>query len=43
MLKFMILIVRLGFSYRKQIRKDYEAQFLTNPMWNDEIEKKIIN
>ena len=38
MLKLAILIVRLRYSYRK---KNYEAQLLTNQMWNDEIEKKI--
>jgi hypothetical protein len=37
MLKLAILIVRLRYSYRK---KNYEAQFLTNQMWNDEIKKK---
>jgi hypothetical protein len=35
------LIVRSRYSYRKQIKKDYEAQFLTDLVLNDKIEKKI--
>jgi hypothetical protein len=35
------LIVRPRYSYRKQIKKDYEAQFLTDLMLNDKIEKQI--
>jgi hypothetical protein len=38
----MILIMRSRYSYRKQIEIDYETQFPTDPMLNNEIEKKII-
>jgi hypothetical protein len=38
----MILIMRSRYSYRKQIKIDYETQFPTDPTLNNEIEKKII-
>ena len=38
--KLVILIVRLRYSYRKQIKINYEVQFLTDPILNDEIEKE---
>jgi hypothetical protein len=41
MLKPTTLIVRPRYSYRKQIKKDDEAQFLTDLMLNDKIEKQI--
>jgi len=40
--KFMTLILRPRYSHKKQIKTDYEAQFPTNPMLNDKIERKTI-
>ena len=37
----MTLILRPRYSHKKQIKIDYEAQFPTDPMLNDKIEKKI--
>jgi hypothetical protein len=37
----MILILRLRYSHQKQIKIDYEAQFPTDQILNDKIEKKI--
>jgi hypothetical protein len=34
--------MRSRYPYRKQIKTDYETQFLTNPILNDKI-KKIFN
>jgi hypothetical protein len=34
------LIVWPRYSYRKQIKKDYEVQFLTDLMLNDKTKKK---
>jgi len=42
MLKPVTLIVRQKYSYKKQIKTDYETQFPTDPMLNDKIEKKSI-
>jgi hypothetical protein len=39
--KLATLIARLIYSHRKQIKTNYKTQFPTNPMLNDEIEKKI--
>jgi len=41
--KSMTLILRPRYSHKKQIKTDYEAQFPTNPMLNDKIEKKQLN
>jgi hypothetical protein len=38
----MTLIVRPRYSYKKQIKINYEIQFPTDPMLNDKIEKKSI-
>jgi hypothetical protein len=38
----MTLILRLKYSHKKQIKIDYETQFLTDLMLNDKIEKKSI-
>ena len=35
------LIVWPRYSYRKQIKKDYKVQFLTDLMLNDKTKKKI--
>jgi len=35
----MTLILRPKYSYKKQIKIDYEAQFLTDLMLNDKIKK----
>jgi hypothetical protein len=35
------LVARRIYSHRKQIKTNYKGQFPTNPMLNDEIEKKI--
>jgi len=40
--KLMTLIVRPRYSYKKQIKINYEIQFPTDPMLNDKIEKKSI-
>ena len=40
MSKSASLIVRPRHPYRKKIKKYYEAQFVTEPVLNDEIEKK---
>jgi len=40
MSKSASLIVRPRHSHRKQIKKYYETQFLTELVLNDEIEKK---
>jgi len=40
--KFMTLILRPRYSHKKQIKTDYEAQFPTDPMLNDKIERKTI-
>jgi hypothetical protein len=42
MLKPVTLIVRQKYSYKKQIKTDYETQFPTDLMLNDKIEKKSI-
>jgi len=39
MLKLMVLILRPRYSYKKQIKIDYETQFSTYPLLNDKIEK----
>ena len=36
-----LAIVRPRYPYRKQIKINYKAQFLTDPILNNEIEKKI--
>jgi hypothetical protein len=36
----MALIIKLRYSYRKQIKIDSEAQFSIDLMFNDELEKK---
>jgi hypothetical protein len=41
MSKSACLIVRLRHPYRKQIKKYYETQFLTEIVLNDEIKKKL--
>jgi hypothetical protein len=41
MLKLVTLIVRQRYSYKNQIKIDYEAQFPTNLMLNDKIKNKI--
>jgi len=33
------LIMRSIYPHKKQIKKDYETQFLTGPMLNDKIKK----
>jgi hypothetical protein len=38
----MTLILRPKYSHKKQIKIDYETQFLTDLMLNDKIEKKSI-
>jgi hypothetical protein len=40
--KLMTLIVRPRYSYKKQIKINYEIQFPTDLMLNDKIEKKSI-
>jgi hypothetical protein len=40
--KPVILIVKLKYSHRKQIKTNYKAQFPTHLVLNDEIEKKSI-
>lgn len=40
MLKLVTLILRSKYSHKKQIKTDYEAQFLTAPILNDKIENK---
>jgi hypothetical protein len=42
MSKLVTLILRPIYSHKKQIKIDYETQFLTDPMLNDKIEKKLI-
>jgi hypothetical protein len=42
MSKLVTLILRPIYSHKKQIKIDYETQFLTDPMLNDKIEKKSI-
>jgi len=42
MSKHAILIMRPGYSYRKQIKTDYEAQLSINLMLNDEIRRRKI-
>ena len=39
MLKPVTLILKPRYSHKKQIKIDYEAQFSTNLMLNDKIEK----
>jgi len=39
--KSAILIMRPRHTYRNQIKTDYEAQFSTNPVLNNEIGEKI--
>ena len=39
MSKLVTLILRPIYSNKKQIKIDYETQFLTDPMLNDKIEK----
>jgi len=41
--KLIILIVRPRYSYKKQIKIDYETQFSTDSMLNNKIEKSIKN
>ena len=41
MKKLVTLILRPKYSHKKQIIIDYEAQFSTDPVLNDKIEKKI--
>jgi len=43
MLKLVTLILRSRYSHKKQIKTDYEAQFLTNPIFNDKIKKNQLN
>ena len=38
--KLLTLIVRPRCSHKNQIKINYEAQFLTDPMLNDKIKKK---
>ena len=38
--KLVTLILKPRYSHKKQIKIDYEAQFSTNLMLNDKIEKK---
>jgi hypothetical protein len=40
--KLVNLILRPIYSYKKQIKIDYETQFPTDSMFNDRIEKKSI-
>jgi hypothetical protein len=41
MLKPTTLFMRSGYPYKKQIKTDYEFQFPTGLVLNNEIEKKI--
>jgi hypothetical protein len=41
--KPVILILRSIYSHKKQIKTDYETQFLTDPILNDKIEKNQLN
>ena len=41
MLKSVTSIMRPIYSHRKQIKTYYETQFLTDPILNNEIRKKI--
>ena len=41
MLKLVTLIMKPRYPYKKEIKKQYKAQFLTVLVLNDEIEKKI--
>jgi hypothetical protein len=43
MLKLVTLILRSRYSHKKQIKTDYEAQFLTNPIFNNKIKKNQLN
>jgi Trm5-related predicted tRNA methylase len=42
MSKLAILIMRPGYSYKKQIKTDYKAQLSTNLMFNGEIRRRKI-
>jgi len=41
MSKYMALILRPRYSHKRQTKIDYEAQFSTDLMLNDKIEKKL--
>ena len=41
MSKYMTLILRPRYSHKRQTKIDYEAQFSTDLMLNDKIEKKL--
>jgi hypothetical protein len=43
MKKLVTLILRPKYSHKKQIIIDYEAQFSTDPVLNDKIEKNQLN
>jgi hypothetical protein len=40
--KHVTLILRPRYSYKKEVKIDYETQFPTNPILNDKIENKSI-